>query len=301
MTGPERLRPEPAGVVEIVIAVGFACLPPAALMTFGSFWDSMLSDQFPRVREQAPYFPEADRSPLVGADDAPTAGSGPGGSGAMPAGGVDPQDLPVHRLWFVNDNADTLLQLQRDWFAANWRLVTPESRGLGWGERRDAFIDWLSGLDAHLAATANGRLGVRFYELSYVSHVYAGGTWKHHGEFDKVFNSAGLDELPSYLRRENVRLEQDFLVIDETGTPEARLLAKIRPGYAATGGTPVYVLELKVRSVSRPRRVEAIGEYLDLAHRAVLDITAAVVAGPAGEQRTGPAGRVVWRSPITDR
>lgn len=286
----DRTRPDPVYVVEVVLAVGFSCLPSKASMHFASFWDANLSEEFPRVEEQAPYFSSEDPAH---ADQA----SGPHGlSGAF--GGADSTDSPVHRLWFVNDGADVLLQLQRNWFAANWRPATSESRRLGWPHRRDRFIDWLSGLDAHLAGSEVGHLAVRHYEVNYVGHLHAGRCWKHHGEFDKVFRSLGPDDHPSYLRRERVRFEQDFLVMDAAGMPEARQLVKVRPGYAATGRTPVYVLEAQVRSVPRPRRIETIGGSLDLAHDAILDAMAAVtISGPPDEPDTGggPSAHVVRR------
>jgi hypothetical protein len=270
------VRPDPAPVVEVVVAVSFNCLPASASVQFASFWRDRLADTFPRIEEQAPHFDERGAHPSPGSalpvdthryhgDGAPTA-----------AGTHGAKQQPTHRMWFVNMAGDELLQLQRNWFAGNWRRTTSHARQVDWLTRRESFVGWLRALDAHLVDAGCDRLNLRQYELTYISHLHAGQAWKHHGEFDKAFHSAGLDELPPYLRRESVRLEQEFLILGRTGPAEGRLRVKATPGYAAGSRAPVYVLESSVRGAPGRLSMSGLAASLDLARQAILDAIAAL-------------------------
>jgi hypothetical protein len=273
-------RSDPASVVEVVVSVIFNCLPASASVHFASFWKSDLAELFPRIEEQAPY--DHDRDHDVNQPSGPDLGHRSAEPDSTTA-----RDRPTHRLWFANKAGDQLLQLQRNWFAGNWRRTTQQSQDDDWPVRRESFVGWLRRLDAHLAEAGDERLDLRQYEVTYVSHIHAGKAWKHHGEFDKVFRSAGLDTLPPYLRRESVRLDQEFLILGRDGPPEGRLRVKARPVYAASSRAPVYVLELAVRGTPPRLRMDRIGESLDLGRTAILDAMAALTVDAAAGRTNG--------------
>lgn len=284
-------RHDPASLVEVVMSVGFNCLPASALVHFATFWQSALADTFPRVEEKAPYSLDDAFSLPFGLDRTAASDRRRDEGGFADPHCESGQDQPAQRLWFLNEAGDELLQLQRNWFAGNWRRITIQEQRIDWSTRRELFIGWLRSLDSYLAETGVGHLAPRQYEVTYVSHIHASEEWKHHGEFHKVFRSAGLDDLPRYLRRESVRLHQEFLILGRDGPAVGRLRVNARPGYTADSRAPVYVLELTARGTPRPLpRWDRIADLLDTGRSAILDVMTAIAveADPSGVESAQP-------------
>src|SRR4029077_3801482 len=96
-------------VVEVVVGVAFWPLHGLTVVDISAFWSENLREHFPKVHEQPPYVPPTE---LLG-----------GQSLTLPT--IMPMALPHPRLWFLSSDEQELLQLQRDYFACNWRKVSP--------------------------------------------------------------------------------------------------------------------------------------------------------------------------------
>src|ERR1700740_3023322 len=118
MSEPTRLDLERPPIVEVVVAVSFENLPPSSLVHYGAFWKERLSSTFPRVEEKPPYTAPVERF---------------GGEGFAPQFRFLAEgEFPSPRFWFLNEPGDEILQLQRNWFACNWRKVNANSSYTHW-------------------------------------------------------------------------------------------------------------------------------------------------------------------------
>src|SRR6266700_1715015 len=113
-------------VVEVVVGVAFRSLRRLPVVDLGGFWDGKLRDHFPRVQEQTPYVPPMELS----------------GAQSISVPNIWPLAFPHPRLWFLSNDEQELLQLQRDYLACNWRKVSPTNEYARWPNRRKAFIRW---------------------------------------------------------------------------------------------------------------------------------------------------------------
>jgi uncharacterized protein (TIGR04255 family) len=192
-------------IVEVVAAVTFDRLPENALVHFGLFWESKLAEAFPRVEERAPYVPPVER---FGTETL-----------APQVTFFSEGEFPSPRLWFLNEAGDELLQLQRNWFACNWRKVEAGSSYSHWPTRRKSFKVWFGALSDYVDEAGLGTISPTQCEVTYINHILAGETWKTHGEVAKIFRSVGESQLPDVLERESTRFNLDFLILGRDGEP----------------------------------------------------------------------------------
>jgi uncharacterized protein (TIGR04255 family) len=251
-------------IAEVVAAVSFDRLPEGASVHFGAFWHSRLRTTFPNVQEKPPYIPPIERF---------------GAEVFTPQISLSlEREFPSPRLWFLTEAGDELLQLQRDWFACNWRKVSEGAEYAHWPSRRSAFVRWYGALSEYVTDAGLGDLVARQCEVTYINHIEVGHAWKSHGDVSEIFRSLGRSQIPKFLERESARFGHEFLMVAEAGGPFGRLHVSATPAFKASDRTPIYVLELTARGAPKTPDLAGVVDFLDAGRQAIVLTFAAITS-----------------------
>ncbi|MGQ0680429.1 MAG: TIGR04255 family protein [Actinomycetota bacterium] len=176
------------------------------------------------------------------------------------------ESLDARRYWFVNSDQSQLVQIQRDWFARNWRRVAdlPYPR---YPSVREPFHADLEFLDSFLQDQGAGGINPIQCELTYVNELAPmPGVWEKHGDVDQLMRwwSAGRADQwhPDF---EEVHLSIAFIIkIEEKAVGRLRL--NLVPGYTRAEGSPVYLLTLTARGAPLDQGLAGTMDFLDIGH-----------------------------------
>lgn len=246
-------------VTEVAISTSFRALPPEALLRMGHYWDAV-REHFPGYEEHPPY-----ESPVERFDSAPRVPRLPFqlSEGAP----------PPPRLWLLNADGDELLQVQRDWFACNWRKVSPAGEYGRWDSRWDAFKRWFGLFEEHVAKQFGAPVDYVQCEVTYVNHIEPEGVWKHHGEIDQVITlvgSPGDTQLPvkeqAFSEAEAVNVTARYLIQNDEGSPIGRLHVTTAEAFKKADNTPIIQLTLTARGRPEGPGFEGVQRFAERAH-----------------------------------
>jgi uncharacterized protein (TIGR04255 family) len=258
-------------VVEVVTSVRFAPMSPQNFLAVGSFWRDEWQADFPGFELQGPY-------------EAPVEGF----AGPIPPGGrlsIGWQSLPpLPRVWMTSPGGQQVLQVQSDWFAANWRREGAggeveydrwPARRAHFAERWEQFRRWLE---------ANGESPIpNQCEVTYINHIRpVDGIWSSHADIDRIFPTLGLSNaVPA--RSEQVAWRSQHVVDAGDGVPSARLHVSVTPAFTGPGPepAPIYVLELTVRGA--PPEDGQFPTFGDRARRIIVESFIGITSGDLRE------------------
>jgi uncharacterized protein (TIGR04255 family) len=268
MTDPVLPSFDRPPVVEVISAVSFQPLRNNALVPFALFWKANLAESFPIVEEKPPHIPPVERF---------------GDAAIVPQLSVSlERDMPPPRFWFRNESGDELLQLQRDWFACNWRKVGPGATYSRWPSRREAFSGWFTKLDTYLTEEGLGPLIPRQCEVTYINHIQAGPTWNKHGDLHRLLRTFNPVQTETWLKLESTRAAQQLLILDEeTSKPIGRLHISVQPAFSSASKDPVYVLELTARGAPFEQSLDGVIAFLDRGREAIVRSFTAIASDEA--------------------
>ena len=168
-----------------------------------------------------------------------------------PEGGVRFQFVqtpPLPRYWFLSPDKASLVQVQSDRFALNWRQALggetyPRYRRLRpeFERRFRTFLEVASSDEQNAVPT--------WCELTYINHVDAHGPHGSHGPLSRILRALQPNPASTTLPPvEDTSLQQRF-VIPGSGndTPIGRLYLTATPAFRSADGTPIYVITLVAR------------------------------------------------------
>ena len=92
------------------------------------------------------------------------------------------------RYWFVTPDDTELIQIQRDWFARNWRKIRKDVQYPSFESVYTEFKADLQHLVDFIAEADLGRFSPTQCEVSYINHIDRRGPWKSHGDATEVFS-----------------------------------------------------------------------------------------------------------------
>jgi uncharacterized protein (TIGR04255 family) len=194
---------------EVLIAVAFAPVPKFQAMSAAELWQESKS-QYPQMEERPPVIQTLERF------DNPS----------------DPQmiEFPTdyRRYWLLSADGTRLMQLQRDFFAVNWRKQTGDEVYPGFeGSVRPMFEEGWSRLVAHIANGLQGEVVPLQCEVTYINMIPKGEGWTDFGGLSGVISpwsgKLNCDSLP---HPERVALSVTFLRPDVKG----RVAVAVNPG-----------------------------------------------------------------------
>ena len=238
-------------VTEVVIAARFKRADGYSLLTLGELGQRLAKAGFSNIEERPGY-----EAPVESFGSAPEQG---GVSLELLAG------PPPIRYWFSNETGDELLQIQSNWFAANWRKVAPAGEYGRWGSRWDAFQRWIT-IFAEIVSDED--LDFDQVEVTYINHIEPVAVWNHHGDAASVFKplapvNEGFLKEPEQFSANLKYLIRTSPVAD---TSAGRLHVSIDPGFLRPTGTPIFVMNLTARGAPLGQGLEGVRAFAELAH-----------------------------------
>lgn len=175
MPDPTRLPEfENPPVVETVMAVRFREVPNFSSARIGQFWSSHLIEEFPESEDRPPYAAPVERF-------------GPDGETLELQLKLSDTPPPT-RAWFIGGNS--LIQLQSDWFAYNWRKTDAEDDYIRFTTARRQFERWYELLDSFVKTELQKPLIPIQCEVTYVNHIELTGEDLDVGPLGEVIRGA---------------------------------------------------------------------------------------------------------------
>jgi uncharacterized protein (TIGR04255 family) len=236
-------------VTEVVLAASFKSLT-LSIPDIGLLWEAFRS-KFPIVEEHPPYEP-------------PTEMFEPGFSGPPISFEISPTP-PLPRIWMLSEDQTELLQLQRNWFACNWRKVEPEDKYGRWPSRWDSFKRSFGILESHVEDRALGVLRTQQCEVTYINHILPGRVWSNHGELFKIFRPVAAFRVPP-ATAEQVNFAASFVIPGDDGNPVGRLHLTVQPALRKQDSIPIFVMNLTARGAPEGQGIEGIKRFMERAH-----------------------------------
>ena len=245
----------------------FGGLSDSTFFSTGSFWADNLRTDFPTFALQAPYeVPEE----TFGAPQ------------PQPGINFEFQSVPpMPRIWLSDseDRHGELIQIQRDWFALNWRKIRPEWPYDRWPARRDAFERrWR--LFNEWAGQRGDQLDPNHFEVTYINHIVPmEGVWTNHSNASALFDGGLSAPTGVEITLEQTSWNAQFILGDP---PVGRIRVTAIPAFIPTPEqTPIVRLEIVTRG--RVASPEDPMSSLDVGRNAVVRTFMQVTSANAQE------------------
>ncbi len=250
-------------VNEVVLGVSFKPIPGLRSVGLTSLWAAQFRADFPKVEERPPY--EAyveilDRAPI-----------GPGFTLGIGVGTAPPPP----RFWLIDDQGESVVQIQHDWFAVNWRKVGEATPYRRYPFARDAFEANFKKFSAHLKESELGEVSISQCEITYVNLVDPGGIWESHGQLARAIVLAGQPRGSFLTEMESIQVSATALIKSNHSTV-GRLHITAQPAYRDED-KPIILLTLTARGVPQDNSPTSALDFFDIGHewivRSFADVT----------------------------
>lgn len=223
-------------IIEVVCGVRFVPLQDWVIPHVGAYWHRV-RDRFPRVEHAQPL---------------------PGGIEIFDS----TTNIPLPRIWLINETDDRLVQLQSGRFFFNWR-----HRGNDYPRFRNLYVEFCEMFNGFVEFVNENDLGdvsVEAFELTYINHVFEGDGWGLPEMIGKVVPHMGLsigggNFLPS---PSSVNWQGGFRFPDSEG----ELSIKINPGTRSSDQTELLIIELTSRGRPAVSPIQNMDAWFGRAH-----------------------------------
>lgn len=236
-------------LVEVAFSVGFEELHRMLRYELDDLRDQKYA-QFPNDEEKAPH------KPFIEAPD--------GALVALPSA----SPITNIRRWFSSEDGSGLVQVQRNWFARNWRVTRPHAGNgavipyPGYASLRSDFAESLQGLIDFADAAGLGEFKPLQCEISYRFQLPAEGLWEGPGRLDRVASMFSANR-GSYLPdMEAMRIITQYAMVDEAGKRRGRLYGRLETA-TAEDGSDFLILTMFARGIPDGHRPEDVYAFQD--------------------------------------
>lgn len=238
-------------VVETVLSVGFNPVEGLTAAQIGRFWAG-IDEEFPQASEQPPYDMPLERL-----------AEGPGLRLEMTLG----PSIPRTRAWLISQDDRRLIQIQRDWFAYNWRFRSGEGYAEArYEQRRDSFIRHFKAFDAFIEDHKLGSVEPRQCEVTYINHVSATGSAADDlADILRFVSKPSLSRLASRIEAWDTAVT---ILLRHDNDVFGRLHISARPGPIT--GPRVWQIDLTARGRPLGAGIEGTVKFFDLGHEAIV-------------------------------
>lgn len=183
---------------------------------------------------------------------------------------------PLPRIWFVHENENGLIQVQRNRFLHNWRKIRPSDEYPRYYYVIEMFRKQLSQFKSFLQENNLGEISPLQYEMTYINHIPQGDGWDSIKDIGKLF--------PDFVFRrkrgrflnepEAINWRTSFILPNQAG----RFHVTIQKIIESETNRPILVLNSTVRGIGSDKSTEGMWEWFDLAHKWIVygfaDLTA---------------------------
>ena len=172
---------------------------------------------------------------------------------------------PVPRVWFLDADKTSLIQVQPDRFIHNWRKVTGKEAYPRYETIRQQFSTEVAEFIAFLEAEKLGGVVVTQCEVTYVNHIEPEGVWERHGQVAALLRHwTDLPEGGFLPESEDVRMQIRHVIRNESGNPVGRLLTVLQPVWKTKDNSPVLTLNLTARGGPLSDGIDGAFRFFDL-------------------------------------
>lgn len=255
-------------MIEVVCGITFKSLEKLLAPHLGLYWEKVKSR----------YSGCAEKGPLAPVIEAPL------GRNSLELEILDVPPIP--RIWFVNQESNELIQVQRDRFLHNWRKKDDDTRYPKYKSVIAEFNTQVQTFSEFLAKNDLGELEPLQYELTYVNHIPQGDCWESASDLSQLFvafnkSVSNSQFLPGV---EGLDWTTTFALPNNSG----RLYAQLRT--AVKSDDPQKKLlqfNLTARGLGAFQKLTEMNSWFDIAHEAI-------VRGFA-DLTTEKAQKEIWR------
>ena len=169
---------------------------------------------------------------------------------------------PLPRIWFVRQDGNGIIQVQRDRFLYNWRQTRPSDEYPRYHTVINSFNAHFSKFQEFITSTALGEVRPLQYEMTYVNHVPFGKDGVNRG-IGRILPDCAWRALPERFlpEIEGFIWNPVFRLPDENG----RLHVKAQVVIRANDNMPILLLEITARGIGTDRSIEGMQAWFDLA------------------------------------
>lgn len=174
---------------------------------------------------------------------------------------------PPPRMWFVNESGNQVVQLQRDFFARNWRRAENDSQYPRYPSLRQPFQEDLASLASFVQDNGLGAIKPVQCELIYVNEIRpVESVWTDHGDLSSVVRIWRDDEARTFLpKAEEARFEVSYLM-EHQDEPFGRLRVSLQPAFTIVDDQPVFILTLTARGHPVIGDLDGVLDFMDFGH-----------------------------------
>ncbi len=218
-------------VVEVVIGVQFHPLSAFLAPHMGLFWETIRS-RYPTCKENPT---------ISGKIEDFTKAAGSGGEPSIEI----MQTAPLPRVFFEEPSGEWLIQVQRDRFLHNWRLISQQHVYPRFEVVKPAFLKEWKNFCTFVGDNDLGEIHPVQYEITYLNHISTENVGEVFPDFK--WDKKGKAISPP----ESTSVSCSFVA----GDKKSRLRASIRPAWHLTLGS-ILVFELTVRGFDADAKME---------------------------------------------
>jgi uncharacterized protein (TIGR04255 family) len=183
-------------------------------------------------------------------------------------------ERPEMRHWFLTADGQELIQLQREWFACNWRKVEEGAAYDRWRKRRTVFERHYSDLEEFVAREGVGHLVPTQCEVTYVNHIVTGDALTDLGNLPKLLRVVQPLQSELVPAPEQMQVGMSFIIREDSGAPVGRLHVTAQPAIRKEDRKPMVVLNLTARGKPEGEGLSGVMKFLDRGrHQIVVTFT----------------------------
>jgi len=170
--------------------------------------------------------------------------------------------IPLHRIWFINESDDQLIQFQFDRFYFNWRRRKNDYPR--YDHVISNFIKVLHSITDLFKEFGLGEIKPIEYELSYINHIPKGEGWNTIDDLPKIFTDFlwKQQEKRFLPNPENVFWKAEFPLPETKGY----LVVDLKKAIRTEDKVPLFVLEMKARGNGKATSEKDMLEWFSIAH-----------------------------------
>ena len=178
---------------------------------------------------------------------------------------------PATRVGFLNESGTELIQIQRDWFARNWRKVQGDETYPHFDVLFPQFQNSLGRFANYLRKHGIGELAPTQCELTYLNQIRQSEVWESHADAHRVISLLASPSDRNVPIRETSRLAVQYLLRDADSAPYGRLHLTFEPAALVTSGDPIFVLTLTAKGKPLGEGLAGVEAFMHSAHRWIVE------------------------------
>ena len=176
---------------------------------------------------------------------------------------VPENEFPWPRVWLLNGNKTSLIQIQRNCFLFNWRRVTGDEAYPRYSNVVKEFLTQLNGFRTFLNEQSLPQPKINQCELTYINHIPIGEIWQTPAELGKIAPDLKWRDVKRFLPSpESSAWTGVFMLPEDFG----RLTVSVKHAQRKIDGNPLYVLEFSAKGLGGDGGDNGIQKWFDLAH-----------------------------------